>query len=58
MAEKKDFLNSEKLVEHIDIKKYNVVELVDAMGKMAFQASKRFNASKLFFKFLSIINQT
>ena len=48
MAEKKDFLNSEKLVEHIDIKKYNVVELVDAMGKMAFQASKRFNASKLF----------
>lgn len=38
MAAKRDFLNPDKLVKHIDIKQHNVVELVEAMGGMAFQA--------------------
>ena len=48
MLEKKDYLNPEKLVEHIDIKKYNVVSLVDAMGKMAFQARTLNRASNIY----------
>jgi deoxyhypusine synthase len=48
MAEKKDFLNKDQLVHHIDIKEHNVVELVDAMGKMAFQAKNLNRASRIF----------
>ncbi|MFZ0454751.1 MAG: deoxyhypusine synthase [Ignavibacteriaceae bacterium] len=36
MASKKDFLK--EVIQHIDIKKNNVVPLVDAMGEMAFSA--------------------
>ena len=48
MAEKKDFLNPNKLVEHIDIKKHNVVGLVDDMGKMAFQARNLNRAANIY----------
>lgn len=48
MAEKKDFLNPETLVEHIDITKYNVVPMVDDMGKMAFQARNLNRAANIF----------
>jgi deoxyhypusine synthase len=48
MAEKKDFLNKNQLVHHIDIKEHNVVDLVDAMGKMAFQAKNLNRASRIF----------
>ncbi len=36
MPEKKDYLK--EVIEHIDIKKYNVVPMVDAMSKMAFSS--------------------
>ena len=36
MPNKKDFLK--EIIQHIDIKKYNVVPLVDAMENMAFSA--------------------
>ncbi len=48
MAEKKDYLNSDNVVEHIDIKKYNVVGMVDDMGKMAFQARNLSRAAKIY----------
>lgn len=48
MAEKTDFLNSENVIKHIDIKQHNVVPMVDAMGKMAFQARNLNRASNIF----------
>ena len=48
MTEKKDFLNPNKLVEHIDIKKHNVVAFVDDMGKMAFQARNLNRAANIY----------
>ncbi len=48
MAEKKDYLNPEMVVEHIDIKKFNTIEMVEAMGKMAFQARNLYRASKIY----------
>lgn len=44
--EKKDYLRD--IVEHIDIKKYDVVPMVDAMEKMAFQARNLNRASKIY----------
>jgi len=44
--QKKDYLK-EKIV-HIDIAKYNVVPLVDAMKDMAFQSRNLYNASRIF----------
>ncbi len=38
MAEKKDYLNPERIVEHIDIKKFNTIDMIDSMGRTAFQA--------------------
>lgn len=52
MAEKKDYLRNDMLVEHIDIKKHNVIELVDAMGKMAFQAKNLKRASDIYDRML------
>lgn len=52
MAEKKDFLLKDKIVEHIDIKKYNVIDLVDAMGKTAFQARNLYRAANIYVKML------
>ncbi|MBX3043904.1 MAG: deoxyhypusine synthase [Candidatus Kapabacteria bacterium] len=48
MSDKSKFLNKETLVEHIDITKFNNVEMVDAMGKMAFQARNLNRAAKIF----------
>ncbi|MDR0928049.1 MAG: deoxyhypusine synthase [Ignavibacteria bacterium] len=47
MSEKK-FLKESRLVEHIDIKKHNVVPLVDDMGKMAFQARNLNRAASIY----------
>ena len=44
--EKKDYLK--ETIQHIDIKKYNVVPMVDAMSNMAFQARNLGNAAKIF----------
>ncbi len=46
MSEKKDFLRD--TIKHIDIKEHNVVPLVDAMEKMAFQARNLNRASKIY----------
>jgi deoxyhypusine synthase len=44
--EKKDYLK--KTIEHIDIKKYNVVTMVDAMKDMAFQARNLSRGAEIF----------
>lgn len=43
---KHDYLK--KTVEHIDITKYNVVPMIDAMGNMAFQARNLSRAARIF----------
>lgn len=48
MANKKDILNPNQLVEHIDIKKHNVVSLVDDMGKLAFSARNLNRAANIY----------
>ena len=47
MPTKQEYLNPEKIVEHIDITKLDVVELVDAMGKTAFQARNLYRAANI-----------
>jgi len=53
MATKKksDFLK--ETVEHIDITKYDVTGMVDAMGKMAFQARNLARAAQIYDKMLA-----
>jgi deoxyhypusine synthase len=46
MAEKKDYLK--EVIEHIDIKKHNVVQLVDAMENMAFTARDLNRAANIY----------
>jgi deoxyhypusine synthase len=46
MPTKKEFLN--ETIQHIDMKKYNVVSMVDDMEKMAFQARNLSRASKIY----------
>lgn len=48
MANRNDFLLKDKIVEHIDIKKHNVIDLVDAMGKTAFQARNLNRAANIY----------
>src|ERR671934_38129 len=48
---KKDLLKEP--IEHIDITKHNVVPLVDAMGKMAFQARNLARASEIYDRMLA-----
>src|SRR6187431_1470655 len=43
---KQDYLKEK--IQHIDITKYNVVPLVDAMQHMAFQSRNLYNASRIF----------
>jgi len=50
MLEKKDLLKD--VIEHIDIKKYDVVPIVDAMEKMAFQARNLNRAARIYEKML------
>ena len=46
MAQKKDYLK--EVIEHIDIKKHNVVPLVDAMENMAFTARDLNRAASIY----------
>lgn len=46
MASKKDYLK--EIVEHVDIKKINTIELVDSMGKMAFSARDLNRAANIY----------
>ncbi len=43
---KQDYL--QETIEHVDITKYDVVPMVDAMGNMAFQARNLHNAARIF----------
>jgi len=43
---KDDYLNQK--IEHIDITQYDVVPLVEAMGRMSFQARNLYNAARIF----------
>lgn len=52
MSEKKDLLRDDRLVEHIDIKKINTIELVEAMGKTAFQARNLHRAADIYDRML------
>lgn len=52
MSEKKDLLRADRLVEHIDIKKINTIELVEAMGKTAFQARNLHRAADIYDRML------
>lgn len=49
---KQDYLNPAKTVEHFDIKKHNTVDLLDAMGKMAFQARNLNRAANIYVQML------
>ena len=51
MATKKDYLK--EVIEHIDIKKHNVVQLVDAMDKMAFSARDLNRAAQIYDRMIS-----
>ena len=46
MAQKKDYLK--EVIQHIDIKKHNVVPLVDAMENMAFTARDLNRAANIY----------
>ena len=50
MTEKKDYLK--EVVEHIDIKKHNVIPLVEAMEKMAFSARDLNRAAQIYDRML------
>jgi len=56
MKEKKDFLHTP--VEHIDITRYPVVELVEAMGKMAYSARDLARAADIYHRMLADPNCT
>jgi deoxyhypusine synthase len=47
MPNKNELLNPDMLVEHFDIKKFNSVELIDMMGKTAFQARNLHRAANI-----------
>jgi deoxyhypusine synthase len=53
MADKQNYLDDKRLVEHIDIKQHNVVHLIDAMGKTAFQARNMHRAANIFVQMLN-----
>jgi deoxyhypusine synthase len=48
---KKDYLK--EVIEHIDIKKHDVIQLVDAMDKMAFSARDLNRAAKIYDRMIS-----
>lgn len=56
MPDKKDFLKD--TIQHFDIKKHNVVPLVDAMEKMAFSARDLHRAAMIYDKMLNDKNCT
>ncbi len=56
MATKKDFLK--ETIEHIDIKRHNVVDLVESMKHMAFSARDLYRAAKIYEKMLGDTDTT
>ena len=48
MPTKQEILNPNKLIEHIDIKKHNVISLVDDMGKLSYSARNLHRAAKIY----------
>lgn len=56
MAEKKDFLK--ETIKHIDIKKHNVISIVEDMGKMAFSARDLHRAADIYNRMLNDKNTT
>lgn len=48
MSEKTNYLNSDKVVKHIDIKSFDTTNLVNQMGDTAFQARNLHRASKIY----------
>lgn len=49
---KSDYLKSEKIVQHIDIKAFDTTSLIEAMGKTAFQARNLHRAATIYDKML------
>ncbi|MEN6296169.1 MAG: deoxyhypusine synthase [Chloroherpetonaceae bacterium] len=47
MRAKTDYLNPENVVRHIDIKSFNSIPIIDAMGDTAFQARNLSRASQI-----------
>ncbi len=45
---KEDYLVPDKIIEHFDITKHNTVDLLESMGKMAFQARNLHRAAKIY----------
>ncbi len=52
MPTKREYLEPNRLIEHINIKDFDVTPLVDAMGKMAFQARNLHRACNIYVKML------
>ncbi|MCX7879064.1 MAG: deoxyhypusine synthase [Ignavibacteria bacterium] len=52
-TEKSKYLDPTKIVEHIDITQFNTIDLIEAMGKMAFQARNLSRAAKIYDLMLS-----
>ncbi|MGQ9819685.1 MAG: 1,9-bis(guanidino)-5-aza-nonane synthase [Candidatus Kapaibacteriales bacterium] len=50
---KREFLNPERVVQHFDITKFNSIELVESMEKMAFQARNLARGAKIYDKMLA-----
>ncbi len=50
---KKDYLDENRIVEHFDITKHNTIELIESMGKMAFQARNLHRAAYIYDTMLS-----
>lgn len=48
MKAKSEYLDKNRLVEHLDITNFNAVELVEAMGKTAFQARNLHRAAQIY----------
>jgi len=49
---KQEYLNPKQTIEHFDITKHNTIDLVDAMGKMAFQARNLNRAANIYVQML------
>ncbi len=48
MLTKADYLKKDQVVEHMDIRKFNTVDMVEAMGKTAFQARNLYRAAEIY----------
>lgn len=48
LATKEQYLDKNQMVEHIDITKFNTVDMVEAMGKTAFSARTLYRAADIY----------